>query len=65
MEPITLCGAVIVMFGLWVEFEPAVKAIIRVVCRTRLVAEMMSHSTVQRPAYVRRMPICVAKTSHY
>jgi hypothetical protein len=21
MEPITLCGAVIVMFGLWVEFE--------------------------------------------
>jgi len=22
MEPITLCGAVILVFGLWVEFEP-------------------------------------------
>jgi len=65
MEPITLCGAVIVMFGLWVEFEPAVKAITMKIRKSKLIAEIISQSAVQRPAYVRRMPICVAKTFHY
>jgi hypothetical protein len=65
MEPITLCGAVIVMFGLWVEFEPAVKAISRTLCKSNLIAEIISPSTAQRPVYARRMPICLAKTSHY
>lgn len=27
MEPITLFGAIILIFGLWVEFEPRVKAV--------------------------------------
>jgi hypothetical protein len=65
MEPITLCGAVIVLFGLWVEFEPAVRAVARTIAKSKLIAEFITHSTVQRPVYVRRMPICVAKTSHY
>ncbi len=65
MEPITLCGAVIVMFGLWVEFEPALRAVTRTICKSRLIAEILSQPTVQRPAYVRRMPICVAKASNY
>jgi hypothetical protein len=65
MEPITLCGAVIVMFGLWVEFEPALRAVARTLCKSKLIAEIISQSTVQGPVYVRRMPICVAKTSHY
>ena len=27
MEPITLCGAVILAFGLWVEIEPLVRRV--------------------------------------
>lgn len=65
MEPITLCGAVIVVFGLWVEFEPAVKAVVRVICKSKLFTEMISQSAVQRPVYVTRMPICFAKAPHY
>ncbi len=65
MEPITLCGAVIVMFGLWVEFEPALRAVTRTICKSRFIAEIISQSTIERPTYVRRMPICVAKTSQY
>jgi hypothetical protein len=49
------------MFGLWVEFEPAVRAVVRVICKSKLFTEVISHSTVKRPVYVRRMPICVAK----
>jgi hypothetical protein len=65
MEPITLCGAVIVIFGLWVEFETALKAVVRVICKSKLFTDIISSSTVQRPVYVRRMPICVAKGFHY
>ena len=65
MEPITLCGAVIVMFGLWVEFEPALRTVTRAIGKNKLFAAIFSQSPVQRPVYVRRMPICLAKTSHY
>jgi len=61
MEPITLCGLVIVMFGLWVEFEPGLKSIARAVCKCRLFAGIISPATVQRPVYQGKMPICVAK----
>ena len=64
MEPITLCGLVIVLFGLWVEFEPAVRTVVKMICRSTLFKEVDSHSTVQRPAYVSKMPICLAKTFH-
>jgi len=61
MEPITLCGLIIVMIGLWVELESVVMAVVRVICKSKLFAEFNSHSTVQRPVCVRRMPICLAK----
>ncbi|MSN26923.1 MAG: hypothetical protein GJV46_13760 [Geobacter sp.] len=64
MEPITLCGAVIVMFGLWVEFEPTLLAIVKVICKCKLFKEMNLQSTVPKPVYVRRMPICLAKGFH-
>jgi hypothetical protein len=64
MEPITLCGLVIVLFGLWVEFEPGLKSIARAVYRCRIFAEFISPSKVQRPAYPGKMPICVAKAFH-
>ena len=65
MEPITLCGLVIVALGLWVEFEPAVMAVIKWICKSRIIKAIISQSTVQKPVYIRRMPICVAKASHY
>lgn len=65
MEPITLCGAVIVMFGLWVEFEPATKAIIKMISKVNCIAEFVSNSTVRKPVYASRMPICLAKAYRY
>jgi len=64
MEPITLCGAVIVMFGLWVEFEPAARSIAKAISKSKLYTEIISQSTVQKPVHVRRMPICLAKAFH-
>ena len=64
MEPITLCGLIIVMFGLWVEFEPAVRSVVKMIRRCRLFKEVVSNSTVQKPVYVSKMPICLAKGFH-
>ncbi len=61
MEPITLCGLVIVMFGLWVEFEPTVLAVVRAIGNSRMYKELFSQSVVQRPKYLERMPVCFAK----
>jgi hypothetical protein len=61
MEPITLCGLVIVVFGLWVEFEPAIKSFVKMICKSKFFTDVLSNSEVQRPVYGRRMPICVAK----
>ena len=61
MEPITLCGLVIVMFGLWVEFEPKVKTVVRMISNSRWYKELFSQSAIQRPKYVARMPVCFAK----
>lgn len=65
MEPITLCGAVILMFGIWVEFEPRGRAVVRVICKSKFFTETFSPSPVKKPVYVRRMPICFAKGFHY
>ena len=56
MELITLCGLVIVVFGLWVEFELAVKAVVKMI---------RNNKAVQHPVYMSRMPICLAKLPHY
>ena len=56
MELITLCGLVIVVFGLWVEFELAVKRVVKMI---------RSYKAVQHPVCMSRMPICLAKLSHY
>ncbi|NVN92165.1 MAG: hypothetical protein HXX11_16400 [Desulfuromonadales bacterium] len=61
MEPITLCGLVIVMFGLWVELEPAVRAVGKKIRKSKFFANGVSNSTFQKPVYVGRMPICLAK----
>ncbi|MFZ4856841.1 MAG: hypothetical protein ACOYL3_10630 [Desulfuromonadaceae bacterium] len=61
MEPITLCGLVIVMVGLWVEFEPAAKVVVRAIGNSRIYEKLISQPKVQRPVYEGRMPVCFAK----
>ena len=61
MEPITLCGTLIVIFGLWVEFEAPIMAVIRWVSKFMVSGDAIMQSSVQRPVYVGRLPICVAK----
>ena len=64
MEPITLCGLVIVMFGLWVEFEPAVKSVVKKIRKSMLYSEFFSNSAAQKSVYVSKMPICLNKAFH-
>jgi hypothetical protein len=65
MEPITLCGLVIVGFGLWVEFEPAVKALVKTIRGKNLFKDVFAQREIRHPAYERRIPTCLAKHSHY
>jgi hypothetical protein len=65
MEPITLCGLVIVVFGLWVEFGPTARAVVKTIRNSRFFKGVYAHSAVQKPVYVSRRPICLAKPSHY
>jgi hypothetical protein len=53
MEPITLCGLVIVAFGLWVEFEPVMMAVFKWIGKSRIIALVISQPPVQKPVYVR------------
>jgi hypothetical protein len=64
MEPITLCGLVIVMFGFWVELEPAVRAIVKKIRKSKLYSELFICSTVPKSVYVSKMPICLDKVYH-
>lgn len=64
MEPITLCGLVIVMFGFWVEFEPAVVAVMKKIRNSTLYSKLFSHSVVQASVCTSKMPICLAKAFH-
>lgn len=65
MELITLCGLVIVVFGLWVEFELAVKAIVKMIRSSRFFKDAFTNKEVQHPVSMSRLPICLAKLSHY
>lgn len=64
MEPITLCGLVIVMFGLWVELEPAVQAVVKKIRTSYLYSEFFSKSAVRKPVHVSKLPTCLAKAFH-
>lgn len=49
MEPITLCGAVIVLFGLWVEFEAIIMKGARAVSGSAIMMALRSSTKEQRP----------------
>jgi hypothetical protein len=47
MEPITLCGAVIVVFGLWVEFESIIMKVARAISNSAIMAALTPSTTEQ------------------
>jgi hypothetical protein len=49
MEPITLCGAVIVLFGLWVEFEAIIMKGTRAISGNSVMTALLSLMKEQRP----------------
>lgn len=51
MEPIVLFGVLILVFGLWLEFEPAIQWISKLICSNTMVTRLTSSLTEQRPAY--------------
>ncbi|MEI7815810.1 MAG: hypothetical protein WCI45_01345 [Desulfuromonadales bacterium] len=53
MEPITLCGAVIVAFGLWVELEPLFMKVARAISNSTIMTAISPATTVQKPLYVK------------
>lgn len=66
MEPITLCGGIILLFGLWLEFEPLLKSLFKKICNSKFYKWVVSESTAssaQRPIYGKRQPICFAKSN--
>jgi hypothetical protein len=65
MELITVCGLVIVVFGLWVEFGPAVKAVVKMIRNSKFIKDVFTNTTVRQPACMSRMPTCLAKLSPY
>jgi len=55
MEPITLCGIVIMAFGLWIECESLVKRFARTFCRSNLLKGIIAMATAERkPIFVNR-----------
>ncbi len=55
MEPITLCGAVILAVGLWVEFEQIIMKVVKTISNNSVVTAVTSSPPVQRPLYVKYM----------
>jgi len=55
MEPITLCGIVIVAFGLWIECESPAKRLARSLCRSNLLKGIIAMATAERkPVFTNR-----------
>jgi len=65
MELITLCGLVIVIFGLWVEFELAVKTVVKIIRNCKFVKDGFTNKAVRHPVYMSRMPVCLADLSQH
>ena len=53
MELITLCGAVILVFGLWLELETVIRRIGSAVLKSKIATSLISPSTEQSPVYTR------------
>ena len=49
MEPITLCGAVILAVGLWVEFETIIMKVARAISTSTIMSAITASTIEQRP----------------
>lgn len=55
MEPITVCGAVILAFGVWLEFETICMRGIKAIFSSTIMTGIKATTAVQRPLYVKYM----------
>jgi hypothetical protein len=55
MEPITLCGVVILAVGLWEEFESIILKAARAISNCSIMTSIRSSPTEQRALYVKYM----------
>jgi len=60
MEPITLCGVIMVMFGLWDEFGATVKSMPKRIGICKPSTRASANLSTQKVVYRSRMPICLA-----
>lgn len=51
MEPIVLFGVLILVFGLWLEFEPVIQRIGKLICNNAIVTRLADSLAEQRPSY--------------
>lgn len=51
MEPIVLFGVLILVFGLWLEFEPVIQRIGTLICSNTIVTRLAASLAEQRPSY--------------
>ncbi len=54
MEPITLCGAVIVAIGLWLELELMVKMLAKAARGSRVLKKLKAQFLEQKPVFANR-----------
>ena len=51
MEPIVLAGAIIVVFGLWLEVKPVMQQVYKVIATSNALTKLTAGFTAQTPAY--------------
>lgn len=65
MELITLYGLVVVVFGLWVEFALAVKAVGKMIRKSSFCKGDVANTAGRQPAQMSRLPVCLTKLPSY
>lgn len=58
MEPITLCGAVIVAIGFWVECESVIMKVAKAISKSTIMTALLSTTKEQRVGGVVSTRVC-------
>jgi hypothetical protein len=61
MEPIALCGAAIVAFGLWLELEILAKTVVKAARGNRVLKKVMPLFKERKPDFTNRYVDCTPR----